>query len=584
MMITVTKKVFEILDNSQKKYMIFLFFMMFIGGIAESLSVSLVLPLITVIMNENSWNDSWYSKAICNIFEITDHVNYIKFLIVLIVCVFLLKNLFLFFEVKCQLRFIADGRFKMQKELMRHYIHKPYSFFLHAQSGEIVRIIADDSAESFILVNNLLFFYTEVFVCIVLGITIFALSPLLALEIGIVLILELIVIGKIVKPIMAVYGESSRSNGALATKWILQSVQGIKSIKVAKKEEFFCATYEGYAEKVVEAQCKNGIMANIPRMFIEACTVAAVMLLVFVMVCNGTDLKLIIPQLSAFIVAAIRLLPSINRISTCVNQISFSLGALDNTISILKSEEVGSQRLHRYNLIEDLDKNARLIERFEIIQLKDVCFLYDERKTQVLNNVSMTIKCGQSVGIIGVSGAGKTTVVDIVLGLLQPQEGSILVNNYEIREVIGSWREKLSYIPQQIFLIDDTIKNNIIFGNMGDMNDEHLWNCLREAQMDEFVRNLPNGVDTIVGEQGVRLSGGQRQRIGIARALYTNPEVLFFDEATSSLDNETENAIMESVNNLKGKKTLIIIAHRLTTIEKCDIVFRVENRKIKRER
>lgn len=585
-MVRVTRKILHIMTRAQRRFIIILAFMMLIGGLAESLSVSLIIPLITAIMNTDTWRDTWYAGFICKSFYITNHIQYISLLIIVIICIFVLKNVYLLFEIRTQLRFISKSRYNMQKELMKHYLAMPYEFYLHAQSGEIVRIIGEDSAQSFVLLTNILYFYTDLFVSIMLGVTIFIISPLLAIEISIILLLELMFISKLIKPRMQKEGEISRFNGALALKWILQSIQGIKSIKVAKKEEYFSDTYNHYAEKVVDAQCNNGILANIPKLVIESVTISAVMLLILFMALTGRNVVEIVPQLSGFVVAAMKLLPSINRISSSINQVPFSEGALDNIIKVIESENI------YHDGLEDIEQKSRKgspdsvrMDSFHSLKLQNVSFSYNRGNDLILKNIDMIVLSGQSVGIIGPSGAGKTTTIDIILGLLRPQNGEILINGIRMDNVLSSWRDNIAYIPQNIFLIDDTIRNNVVFGKFtDDEEDEKVWNALREAQMEEFIKSLPEGLDTVVGEQGIRLSGGQKQRIGIARALYPDPFVLFFDEATSALDNDTESAIMESINHLKGQKTLIIIAHRLSTIENCDVIYKVENGHISKER
>ena len=280
---------------------------------------------------------------------------------------------------------------------------------------------------------------------------------------------------------------------------------------------------------------------------------------------------MLIPSLSAFAMAAIKLLPNINRIVAATNQISFLEPALDSIIKTLK--EFQNESVEESVCIKEIS-----VQRD--IELHNITFHYPDSNKLILNHANMKIQVGHSVGIIGPSGAGKTTAVDIILGLLKPQEGQILVDGENVLENKEAWLKHVGYIPQTIFMLDATIRENIIFGNDVENDEVRLWNALEDAQLADFVRSLPDGLETAIGERGVRLSGGQRQRIGIARALYRNPDVLIFDEATSALDNDTEEAIMEAINALHGKKTMIIIAHRLSTIRECDSVFQVEDGKI----
>jgi ABC-type multidrug transport system fused ATPase/permease subunit len=282
--------------------------------------------------------------------------------------------------------------------------------------------------------------------------------------------------------------------------------------------------------------------------------------------------------------AAMRLLPSVNRINNYQTSISyfepFFMGVSDNL-----QEEINDEQVN-YDAESYLQKKE--VDKLEIrkeIKLENITYKYPNSDAYIFRGADMVIPIGNAVGIVGTSGAGKTTIVDILLGLLELENGSILADGVEVREHYASWLKNIGYIPQTIFMIDSTIRKNVAFGCPDDeIDDEKVWRALQEAQLDEFVRGLPEGLDTSIGERGIRISGGQRQRIGIARALFEDPEVLVLDEATSALDNETEAAIMESINRLHGRKTLIIIAHRLQTIEKCDMVYRVENGSVTRER
>jgi ABC-type multidrug transport system fused ATPase/permease subunit len=291
-----------------------------------------------------------------------------------------------------------------------------------------------------------------------------------------------------------------------------------------------------------------------------------------------------ITQIGVFAVAAMRLLPSANRINNYLTSISyfepFFMGVSDNL-----QEEINDRNVNYDAEAYEARKEIKKLPVLKKIELKDIVYKYPNTDVLIFNHADMEIPVGCSVGVVGTSGAGKTTIIDVLLGLLNIQEGSILADGVEVREHYEEWLKNIGYIPQTIFMIDASIRKNVAFGVPDEeIDDNKVWQALKEAQLDEFVRGLPEGLDTGIGERGIRLSGGQRQRIGIARALFEDPEVLVLDEATSALDNETEAAIMDSINRLHGRKTLIIIAHRLQTIEKCDMVYRVENGQIARER
>lgn len=380
------------------------------------------------------------------------------------------------------------------------------------------------------------------------------------------------------KPILRNAGVRWQKSNAITNKWLMQSMHGIKEVKVAAKEAFFVEQYAKAGRVSIECEKKNTVMGNIPKLMIEAVTVSAMLGVIAVLMLRGKNVSDLVPQLSAFAMAAVRLLPSANRVSTAFNNISYQEPMLDKMIENMRdmSEWEGTWGEATHETTITLEKQ---------LELHDITYRYPNAEEPVLRNANMLIPVGKSVGIVGVSGAGKTTAVDILLGLLKPENGQVLADGKSIEEDYRGWLSHLSYIPQNIYMLDDTIRANVAFGfDLKKVSDEQIWRALREAQLEEFVKSLPDGLDTQIGERGVRLSGGQRQRIGIARALFTDPELIILDEATSALDNETESAIMDAINALHGKKTLIIIAHRLTTIEECDMVYRVENGKINEER
>ena len=370
-------------------------------------------------------------------------------------------------------------------------------------------------------------------------------------------------------------GEENQDYYSGLYKWIDQSVMGIKEIKIARKENYFINEYSKCGAGYVSAVQRYNLYNATPRLLIETTAIASMVLYLMIQIIGGTGARDILPQITLLAMVAMRLIPCANRINNHLTSISyfepFFMGVSDNLQEEIRDENIDydEKTYQKKTEVEKLDIKKDIV-------LKDITYKYPNTDVLIFDHADMTIPVGKSVGIVGTSGAGKTTVVDILLGLLQIETGSILADGVEVREHYASWLKNIGYIPQTIFMIDSTIRKNVAFGCPDeDIDDDKVWEALREAQLDEFVRGLPEGLDTSIGERGIRLSGGQRQRIGIARALFEDPEVLVLDEATSALDNETEAAIMDSINRLHGRKTLIIIAHRLQTIEKCDMVYRV---------
>ncbi len=561
-MVLVLKKFYRLLNKHQRNRVIILFFMM--------------LPLVTAVMNPDIITENKFCAWICGNLGITNHTDFVIGCIVMLVVIFVLKTTYLTFEYSIQYRFVYNNRFMTQSRLLEAYLNRPYEYFLSAQSGEIIRIVQEDARNSFDMLSVILGFATEAVVAFSVIITIFVINPFMTVFVALSLILLMLLISKVISPLLRREGENYQKTYAAANKWLLQSISGIKEVKVTRTEDFFLKNFVKYGQRMVTSARWNSTLQNIPRNLIELVSVCSMMAVLGIMIAAGHAIDSLIPSLSAFVMAAVKLLPSANRILASVTQVTFYEPALDN---MLKNLDVLSE------------KTVSVSGGTEPLPLnKEICFrgidyTYPGGEKKIFDSTDLAIPVGSSVGIVGASGAGKTTAADILLGLLKPQAGQVLADGVDVTENMQGWLSHIGYIPQMIFMLDDTIRENVMFGHAKNKHtDEAVWMALEEAQLADFVRELPDGLDTAVGENGVRLSGGQRQRIGIARALFTNPDVLVFDEATSALDNETEEAIMRSINALHGKKTMIIIAHRLTTIEGCDAVYRAGDGKIVKER
>ena len=582
----IIKKLMVLLDGRQKRIMVLLVFLMLIGAVLETLGVSLVIPVMNVVMDEHAVENNKYLQVICDILRIeyNDTRKLMIFTMLALIGVFVVKNIFLFIQQKAQLRFVYTNQFATSRRMMINFMERPYEYYLNADTSVIQRSITSDVNNMYGLILALLQLFSEaiVFVCLVL--VSLATDVWMTVTVTLLLVVVLAIIKGILKPIMKKAGEENQDYYSGLYKWIDQSVMGIKEIKVANKENYFINEYAKCGAGYVSAVQRYNLYNATPRLLIETVAIAGMILYMMFQILQGTAVSEIVPQVAALAVAAMRLIPCANRINNHLTSISyfepFFMGVSDNLQEEIRDESI--------NYDENAYKQKVKVDKLEIketIELKDIVYKYPNTEVLIFDHADMEIPVGKSVGIVGTSGAGKTTVVDILLGLLRLQSGEILADGVEVREHYQSWLKNIGDIPQSIFMIDSTIRKNVAFGYADeDIDDEKVWRALKEAQLDEFVRGLPEGLDTSIGERGIRISGGQRQRIGIARALFEDPEVLVLDEATSALDNETEAAIMDSINRLHGKKTLIIIAHRLQTIEKCDMVYRVENGKVARER
>ena len=501
-----------------------------------------------------------------------------------LVVIFAVKNIFLFFQQKAQLKFVYTNQFATSRRMMINFMERPYEYYLNADTSVIQRSITSDVNNMYGLILSLLQLTSEVIVFVCLLAVSFKADVWMTVTVAVLLVAVLMIIKGILKPVMKKAGEENQEYYSGLYKWIDQSVMGIKEIKIANKENYFINEYAKCGAGYVNAVQRYNLYNATPRLLIETVAIAGMIFYMMFQLLRGTPVSDILPQVTALGVAAMRLIPCANRINNHLTAISyfepFFMGVSDNL-----QEEIRDESINYDERIYQKQAEIKKLEIKDKIELKDIVYKYPNTDIYIFDHADMEIPIGKAVGIVGTSGAGKTTVVDIMLGLLRLQSGQILADGVEVRRHYHSWLKNIGYIPQTIFMIDASIRRNVAFGYGDDeIDDEKVWYALREAQLDEFVRGLPEGLDTSIGERGIRISGGQRQRIGIARALLEDPEVLVLDEATSALDNETEAAIMDSINRLHGRKTLVIIAHRLQTIEKCDMVYRVEKGKMCRER
>ena len=572
----------KILNKNQKKRLIGLFVIMIIGGFLEMGSVTLIVPFIQTIMSPDEVMSNSLVIAVMDITGIQIYQTFLVFLSLVMALLFLIKNLFLIFQLTVQERFIRKSLLSTQNELLKNIIYKPYEYYLNVQSGEIMRIVMEDTNKAYSSLSVLLSFFSELIVSSILLITIFIISPVITVSIGILLLFATLIIYKVSQNRLRKNAIREMHAMTAMNQTVLQIVQGIKEIKLMRKEEYFREEYDKNGKIVIRSKYIGQLLGLLPRFMLEAAAMCSFFVILAGLIYKGVEVKILIPAVSGVAMAAVRFLPSINRISSALSTLTYYQPAVEKLLETMDSIDDGQQI--KDATLEKISKQK--VDRLrESIVMSGISYSYPCGETTILNDANMKIVKGQSIGIVGASGAGKTTAIDIMLGLLKPQAGKIMIDGTDIEQDRNGWFEQIGYIPQTIFMLDTSIRENVAFGmKVADIDDAMVWDALREAALDEFVRELPDGLDTQIGERGIRLSGGQRQRIGIARALYTKPDVLFLDEATSALDTETENAIMESIANLQGKTTLIIIAHRLTTIASCDVIYRVADGKIVRER
>ncbi len=578
----IISKLNKLLSPEQKRHMALLTVMMIIGALLQTAGVGMLVSVVNIVIDPVKSADSQIARIFYDIIGKTSEEGYRIFqytVMVSMILVFVVKNLFLYIQQKAMYAFVYRNQFSTSERMMRNFVRRDYEYYLNADTAVVQRSITSDVNNMYALILAILQLISDGFVSLCVCAFCLAQSGLMTIILAAVLILLLFIIKKVLKPIMYKAGKDNQDFYSGLFKWISQSVMGIKEVKIFGREQYFVDSYNRCGNGYVNAVQKYSLYNSIPKLLIEAVCVSVMMIYMIVMIALGRGSEALISDFATLAAAALVLLPAVNRINNQINSMSYFEPFLMNVSDNLQ-EDIDDSNTDM-TFAADVPK----LELKESISFDGITYSYPGSDVKILDKADLTIPIGSSIGIVGTTGAGKSTLVDILLGLLKPSEGVIKADGTDIRDNYRSFLRNVGYIPQMIFMLDDTIRNNVAFGIAPEEQDENrIWEALKEAALDDFVRSLPEGLDTSIGERGIRISGGQRQRIGIARALYGDPEVLILDEATSALDNETESLIMESIGRFMGRKTLVIIAHRLQTIEKCDMVFRVGDGRITRER
>lgn len=575
-MLHIFKKIRKLLDKKQKRTMLGLVFLMIISALLQTAGVGLLVQVVGLVIDPAAVAQEGITHNIYSLLGFQDHRSFSLFIMFALIAVFILKNGFLYVQQKLTLSFVYTNQFRTSERMMRNYMLRDYEFYLNADTAVVQRSITSDVNNMYALILNLLQLLSDGFISLFIIAYCFITNGTMTVLMAGVMLLLMMIIKHVLKPIMYKSGKDNQDYYSGLFKWISQIVQGMKEVKITCSEKYFVDEYKKCGKGYVDAVQKYSLLSSVPKLLIETVCVATMVGYMIVQVLMGTPTEAMANALTTMAAAAFVLLPCVNRINNQINNMAyfepFLMGVSDDL-----QDEISN---HKTNMAF-AEKEVEKLPVCEEIRLQEITYAYPGTDKLILDHAEMKIPVGASVGIVGSSGSGKSTTVDLLLGLLKMQGGIISSDGRDIVPNYRGWLKNVGYIPQMIFMLDDTILKNVAFGIPEEKIDmERVWEVLKEAQLDEFVQSLPEGLNTGIGERGIRLSGGQRQRIGIARALYHNPEVLILDEATSALDNDTESAIMDSINRFQGKKTLIIIAHRLQTIEKCDMIYRVQDGKI----
>jgi ATP-binding cassette, subfamily B, bacterial PglK len=567
------KMALTLLGREQRQRLALLLALMLLVALLETLGIGLLLPYISIVNSPELIEENRYLNAIYLAFEFDAKKNFVVAVSIALVVVFIIKNGVYVLQQYFQSRQLLSFQLSIETRLMKSYLQREYLFFVVNNSAELYQNIRNVSGIVGLVYTPALTIATELIVLLLIGGFLLFVQPWVTLSAVLVLAILAYSIYRFSRKRAVRYGEEGNRHLVEMNKWMYQSFGGIKEVKILSKEDFFLAKSMTYSRQAAWSGLKAGMLTAITRPIIETVWFGFTVLLVLVSILAGKSGSNMLPIIVLLAAAAIRIMPALNRI-------------LNSTIAIRQATpyvnavvgELGRYLKDDAALIDgNCDSGAYLFKKS--IRFSNIAFTYPGAPTQVLNDLSLAIKKGQSIAFVGPSGAGKTTAVDLLLGLLEPQRGEIVVDD---RVLMGqdarSWRRNFGYVPQTIYLSDDSIRNNIAFGQLQtEIDSTRMDVVVAQAQLTDVLARLPEGLDTLVGDRGARLSGGQRQRIGIARALYRDPPILVLDEATSALDNETEREITRAIRDLRGSKTVILIAHRLSTVAHCDqIVFLVD--------
>ena len=568
-------KIFTILTPEKRRKSLFLLIMMTIGAMLEALGIASIMPLLSIMGDESFLQKNPSILKLVSIFGIDDQKQFSIFFAGVLIFVYIIKNLYLAIQSKIQIKFTMNLEAKYSSELMDTYLNKSYLFHLSHNSAQILRDVASGAQTAF---RNILLptlnLLTEAITVFGIWIFLVFVDPLTAIGAAGILGFLSILLLKLLRKKISKKGELNSKLQIDVNKWINQGVGAIKETKVLRREKYFSYSFRNAYKEYTNANSSFQFLNSIPRFIIEFIVVFGLLLLIIIKLILNQPINQIVTLLGVLALAAFRLMPSVTRIINYANMIKFQMPLFNE----LYNEFIQIRdRIQKKETISFANTDKRLVFN-KNIEIKNLTFSYNDEEQPVIKNISFEIPKGSFVGIVGTSGAGKTTFVDILLGLLKPSNGEVFVDGIDIFKNIRSWQADLSYVPQSIYLIDGTIRENIAIGiDSTNIDDQRIQEVLEMSELSSFISTLPNGIETEVGERGVRLSGGQKQRIGIARALYQMPEVLVLDEATSALDNETEKSIMNTILKLKGKITIISIAHRLSTLDGCDFKIKFES-------
>lgn len=583
-LVRVLKELRTVLNKRQKKQAVYVSVVLIIASGLELMGVGMVMPFISAITTPEKMGRFEVLSSLTEILGINGQKETLLIWGGALIVVYLIKNAYMIWANYCKYDYTSGLQRDLSVEMLESYLKQPYLFFSETNSAEILRGCTDDIIAVYGTMNSVFSLLLETITITVIGIYLLYTDFITAISSMLIVGLVASSIALFLKPLIKKLGIVNKEVTTNRNKIVTQTVQGIKDIKVTRRENIFLETYLETANKASKTIRDYNVIQLSPERIIEGLCVSGIIgVIVFRIFGNDGLTSSFIPKMAAFAMAAFKVLPSIGKITNAINTIVYNMPMAHNAYVNISGIRNGYSNENPVYCEETYSHNAKHIGGYadkDYVSLSNVRWKYPKQSEAILNGINIRIHEGEAVGIVGESGAGKSTVADIMLGLIRPLEGEVNVEGIEISELLKEKPGIIAYVPQNVFLLDDTIRSNVVFnplaGNSEDI-DNRVWEALEKAQIADYVHTLQDGLDTCVGEHGLRLSGGQRQRISIARALFSSPKILVMDEATSALDDETENLVMETIEGLHGKMTLVIIAHRLTTIGKCDRIYQISN-------
>jgi ABC-type multidrug transport system fused ATPase/permease subunit len=569
-------KLFSLLTSFEKKNLIILLFLMIIGSFMEIVGIGALPAFIALIAKPEILQNSPFAVNLLNTLHIKGQIDLLIWGAATLIIIFIIKNTYLSILGYYKSKVVFGIQLRMSHDLFKEYLKAPYTFHLNKNSSELLSNVYD--AVKIIITGILMPLVSmlmELLLMISIMILLISVEPLITIVTIGVFSLAGIIYLNLTKKKSAHFGEQLNKLRTIVYKIVTEGLVGFKDARVLNREDYFVKQFHDSSEKNVKGLIHQSFINGLTKPILETVAMCLMLLITISLVIKNDSINNILPSLALFGFASIRLLPSFSQILGSYSSIRYSLSAIDpvwNDLNYLKNKKAEHYKL--FNAHSEVRLNSQ-------IELLDISYRYPEAETDSLSKITLTIEAGKAIAFVGSSGAGKTTIVDVLLGLLQPTEGKILVDDTDISVNISDWQKQIGYIPQHIFLADNSVRKNIAFGvDEEEIDDKRVLETLRLAQLENLINELPEGIHTMIGERGIRFSGGQRQRVGIARALYHNPKILIMDEATSALDNITEKNIVEEIESLKGSRTIVIIAHRLTTVQNCDTIYFMEKGKV----